>query len=257
MKKTWVALFLSVFLWIIPIFPDELPITGRLFVEQKWEYTYHVDPPWWDFYHDPWWDVREEKWQLAGSVWAAQTSDKPIFVTAAHALGVNLEPPQQLGGHHIDGKTAFLMNVRGTVLIGTLAYEPFTIGLLKDANDAAFLTVNDLSAFKAVRLLSLSDSPPIYGESVQVCGYPKTSDQQFATAVVTSVHEDAGFFVLNEALDEGYSGGVVLNSAGKAYGVIVNTDLAKKQTKVLRVTPDTLKTIDWHPADKVLNKIFP
>jgi hypothetical protein len=72
---------------------------------------------------------------------------------------------------------------------------------------------------------------------------------------IASVQEDKGFFVLNQAADDGYSGGVVLNSSGEAYGVIVNTD-AQKQTNVLRITPEMLKAIEWHPAGGILNHEF-
>jgi hypothetical protein len=256
MKKTFAVLLLAV-IWALPVFADELPVTGKLFVELKWEYTYKGDDgPWWCIWCEPTWEVRQEQWRLSGSFWALQTSDKPIFVTAAHVLGLNWEPGW-IGGHTIDRETAFLRNVKARALIGTLAYEPSDIGRAKDANDAAFLMARDSMAFKTVRFLSLSDSPPQYGETVQVVGYPGTPVQQFATTSVTSVNEDAGFFVLNQAVDDGYSGGVVLNSSGeKAYGVIVNTDSAHKQTTVLRITPEMLSAIDWHPADEVLNHSF-
>jgi len=260
MKKIWAALLLAV-IWEFPLCADNLPITGMLFVGRNYEYTFLVREKGWWLWQDPWpeWKVGEQRSLGKGSFWAVQTPDKTILITAAHVLGP-LNPnwdALEIDGHKIDRENAFLTSVEGKVLLGTLSFEPSEIGRVKEVNDAdaAFLTTKDSHILKTIKPLVLSDSAPEYGENVQVVGYPGTVVPQPATMSVAWVQEDKGFFVLNQAVDDGYSGGIVLNSSGKAYGVIVNTD-AQKQTNVLRITPEMLKAIEWHPAGEMLNHEF-
>src|ERR1035437_2021496 len=219
-------LFLS--LWRLPVFAEDTPSTGKLFVTLKYDYTYRVK-------HFAWsdtWDLGQQQILGKGSFWSIEAPNGIILVTAAHVLGANWKP-QKLGGHDVDEKDCFITKFASRALIGTLGYEPAAVGFAKDLNDAGFLRPKDPGILKTIKALPLSDTPPTYGENVQVVGYPGTPFEQFSNMSVTAVHEDDHFFVLNQAVDDGYSGGVVLSSAGKAYGVIVNTDAGHKQTTVL------------------------
>ncbi len=193
---------------------------------------------------------------MHGSFWVIQNGSESLIVTAAHTLGTNWETPKKVDDNNIDGVHVILHKVSGSVLLGTLAYEPSKIGILKDNIDVAFLKPEDSRMLASYRPLELADSAPKNGEHVSVFGYPGTLHPQEIDAVITAVHEDGGFFVLNTGVGDGCSGGVVTNKAGKAYGVISNTDLARKQTTVLRILPRTLGSIEWKEPKAVLNRSF-
>lgn len=243
----------SVLLWPFSAPGDSAPTVGKLFVGLTYRYTYlesHF------LGSDRLVEQKASELPIKGSFWAVQAGGDIILVTAAHVLGINWQPAQ-IDGHIIDNKKlGFLKGVTTRVLLGTLAYTPSRIGYVKGVNDAAFLLPKDQRMLNTVTPVALSDTPPISGERVRIVGYPGTPYPQTMEMIVTDVHENQGFFILNQPVDGGYSGGVVLNAAGKAYGVIVNTDPGNKQTTVLRITPATIQNIKWEPVEKALNREF-
>ena len=262
--KVVVASLLLACLSPLSLLADDLPCASKIFVGLDCQYSFPVwvwEEGWW-----PWrprwieWKEEEQQQLVKGSFWAVHTPDRTILITATHVLGLNLDL-REIDGHKVDQKTwspdqktLRLNRVERKVLLGTLSFQPAEVGSVERLNDAAFLTAKDSGISKTIKPLILSDTAPKIGEDVQVWGYPGTAYQQHESASVTQV-QDNGFFILNRAVDEGYSGGVVVNSAGNAYGIITNTD-QNKQTTVLRITPEMLQAIDWHPAAEMLNHSF-
>jgi CBS domain-containing protein len=131
--------------------------------------------------------------------------------------------------------------------IGTLAYDVGTVGQIAGVCDVAFILPERKAISQDIPPLTLATNVPRIEEEVSVVGFPTTPYQQIEKCVVTSIHEKQGFIVLNKPVDPGFSGGPVLNSEGKVYGVITSTDMDKKQTTVIRLTDSMLSSIAWRP----------
>ena len=261
--KSWLCIFASLLLPLGLNAAEDTPYTGKLFVGISYRYDFSFEKYWWI----EWLPTRISKEiLLTGSYWQVESNQGVILVTAAHVLGINWEAKEVdlglewegQGVKHVVGKQrpyeTILQRSFSRVLIGTLAYAPLDIGTLKGTSDMAFLRPKNPQVLKDVQMLRLSDTPPRRDERVEICGYPGTGYEQREAAIVTTVREADGFFVLNRPVEPGYSGGVVTNSEGKAYGVITSTDKAEKQTTVLRLTPAMLGRIEWKPAAEALDR---
>jgi len=156
----------------------------------------------------------------------------------------------------VDNVNVIIKHLQGRALMGVFAYPLAEIGRVGDAPDAVFLRPQNQQLYKTLCHVELAEAPPKRGEKVKIVGFPGTAHEQFKEGFVTDTQEGRGYFVLNEAVDKGYSGGVVLNNEGNAYGVITSTDPAEKQTTVYRITPAMISKIEWKPAAPALNHEF-
>jgi hypothetical protein len=250
--KHLLTAFCSLLLWQQVAAADDTASVGKLFTEVQ--YTYNWVKYGWGM--QTWTCDQKESMAATGSFWVVENGGGLVLVTAGHVLGLNITP-EKLGGHKVgwqDPVWTYIYQVNTKVLLGTLAYTPSDIGFSNKVEDVAFLRPKNSRRLKGFKPIQLAALPPKVGETIQVVGYPGTPDPQIDEAKVTSVHEENGFFVLNKGVRPGYSGGVVLNSAGMAYGAITSTDDTDKQTTVLRVTPEMLQDIKWKPANEVLNR---
>lgn len=209
------------------------------------------------------------------SAWALDVKGEAVLVTAAHCLGLNLSVPGQINNEKLqdDGtiKTTqkYLIDddckplTRTTeVVFGGLAFREKEIGTVSkdggntadDILDIAFVKPDDKAVFSDLRLLKPATKTLSVQDKVMVFGFPSTLSQQAKEVLVADVARDHGYCVLNEALDDGYSGGVVVNKDNEAVGVITN--ISKGQTTVLLLTSNVLDKIRWHVSTAMLNKKF-
>ena len=140
-------------------------------------------------------------------------------------------------------------------MVGTLADRPKQVARLRKGEeeiDVALMRLDGGFAKEQLKALSLASHPPKEFETVRVVGFPSTSAQQPNSLTVSTVNSGDGFFVLNAPVDHGYSGGVVLNDRGEAYGVISGVDA--KQTTVLLLNDEMVSHVQWQQADQMLSR---
>ena len=239
-------------------FAQQIPETGRLFAGAIYRYSFIEQAKSWfgcSRKQPTWLDKSADEVVNRGTYWAVMLDGSKIYVTAAHVLGLNTKPTE-IAGVKLDNQNGKLLSVTGRAYMGTLAYTVQEIGQVSSLDDVAFLRPHEKNILDKVNEITLATKAPASGERVSVVGFPGTPYQQLTEMLVTSVHETEGFMVLNQPVDPGYSGGVVLNSSGQAYGVVVNTDQQSRQTTVIRLTPADLRQIQWSQASAVLSRKF-
>jgi hypothetical protein len=171
-----------------------------------------------------------------GSGWATIANGVPVFVTAAHVVGLN-SVPYELAGKKI-GERCKIIERTIRIYAGGLAFEPDRFGWLLKPNglsptdhaDAAILVFAAIDVFKDVTVFSLADALPLSGDPVTAIGFPGTPVPQTVMAVVTYSDAAQRFFFIDRPLDDGFSGGVVLNQKGKALGVFIGNKSSRQGT---------------------------
>src|SRR5581483_6140926 len=148
----------------------ELPVVGKLYVGMTYEYTY-LEP---HILGDQWPAETSDEWRFTGSFWSltVASSGTPIFVTAAHVLGMNWNPVS-VDGFSFDGEKAFLLSRHARVFLGPLGYKPSAIGYFTGLNDVAFLKPKDPRVFSQYKTIRLSSDSPHVGENVTIYGFPR------------------------------------------------------------------------------------
>ena len=126
-----------------------------------------------------------------------------------------------------------------------LGYNPTQLGKVAGIQDLALLkTEADASVIARMKTFKLATHRPQEGEKVTAIGLPgKEPFQERKTAEVNIVQGQ--FFTINVPLDPGYSGGVVLNESGEAYGFI--SSVTEKATTVYILDDKTLTRAKWVP----------
>ena len=192
-------------------------------------------------------------------------------MTAAHVIGVSTHPQPAVFQEIKNGEivtrtkigwastqlteTAFVARVG----IGDFGTPVKSVGSSPDLpNDLVLLDPATDQMWTELRPTRLATNTPRVGDQVQVLGIPTTFAQQLTNATVTAVFEQQGYFVLNTALEAGFSGGLVTGKDGLAVGVVTST--TKEQTTVSLVTGSRLKGTFFKPAEQVLSlhpEVFP
>lgn len=196
-----------------------------------------------------------------GTAWATELRGKPILVTAGHVIGT-------FGESVLDTKTqASLAGFHRTrqvseVILGGVGAAPKEIALPKSESDIALIIPGSSAVFSGLKIYPLANRLPALFESVRAIGFPNGAvfaKQENST--VMSVLVKAGFFVLNEPLESGFSGGVVIDAEGRALGVIANIekslDGASGSTTVLALNREMLEQFKFDEAKRVLTKQYP
>ncbi|MBI5767881.1 MAG: trypsin-like peptidase domain-containing protein [Verrucomicrobia bacterium] len=197
-----------------------------------------------------------------GTAWAIETSGRRLLVTAAHVVGVGERPPPVHFEEMQNGKIVarnpinlgelkerdFSYRVR--IGLGELGSAVATIGTTPDLPDGVFLEPADSRIWRELRPTALATKNLVKQEEVTVLGYPSTFSEQPTNALVAEIYP--GYFVLNQELDPGYSGGLVTNRSGEAVGVVAS--VTKKQTTVFFITQHTLSGASFRPASELLVK---
>ncbi len=245
---------------------EQIPETGLLFTGLTYRYSYlqpGLEPSrsWFGCSRQssrakPTWVAKSCSEALSqGTYWAVMIGGDKVYITAAHVLGLNTTPTE-INGVKIDNEHGKLLFVKGRAYMGTLAYTVEQVGRVPSLDDVAFFRPHEKNIVDKVGAIPLASNAPVSGERVSVVGFPGTAYQQLTEMVVTSVHETEGFMILNQPVDPGCSGGVVIDAAGRAYGVVANTDAKNKQTTVLRLTRDSLQQVRWTEAKTTLSHKF-
>lgn len=185
--------------------------------------------------------------QGTGSVF---TRNKRWFiVTAKHIVIPNLNLQSiVLDPSKPDKKITFekINKTSASVLIGYLSVEPIAIWLPTDDNiDVAVLEFSeDASASVTSTALSLSVNSNNYlsittgllGREIKVWGYPAKQSSQMQKPSISDVSPATGYIVVNQSLEQGYSGGLALLTEGdseKILGMVIRTDQTSQQSIIL------------------------
>jgi hypothetical protein len=170
------------------------------------------------------------------------------IVTARHVVVPNTNVKE------IDGVTLGpLQGVGSRVAVSSLGIEPTAIRYSTE-HDVALLAIAPKDHARLHAIANLDPAAPIpltlkkgavqAGRSVEAWGYPAKHLPQLRKPAVTTTQDT--YFVLNEALQRGFSGGPVFvgSGRGKAFGgIIIRADEGDEQTIVL----------NWSLAETLLN----
>jgi S1-C subfamily serine protease len=161
-----------------------------------------------------WWTGKPEVLDLrTGSGFLVQRAGAVYLVTAAHVVCGEPTPAsvtdKDTKSVYTISASTLLDSVTFRVRVSSLSFQPTMIAIDRE-RDIAILTLDDKKLQKLnLRALYFSEDVPVPEQEVRVWGFPQTSTPQFQDAKVTAVQRE--FFVLNQSLDEGFSGGPVLN----------------------------------------------
>jgi len=203
---------------------------------------------------------------LKGASWRTDMGSQKLVVTAAHNLflmgygksEVEAELRKLLLGFTLE--EIYKVTYSTSVSVGGLSRKPKqiarpSIGGGKSELDVVVLYLTDEDALSAYRPILLASKLPSAGESVRVVGVMENSQQQVLTEYsVSAVAAQSGYFLLNKPVENGFSGGVVMDKDKEvAYGVIAG-NVNNKQTKVYLVTESLLAAAKPEPAGDVLRR---
>ena len=179
--------------------------------------------------------------QGTGSIIGA--NGKYYIVTARHVVIPNPElksfipDPQKP-----DEKITFgvIKNLGSRILIGYKGIEPSAIWLPTDDKlDIALLAVPEPMqqniVYRSLNAAIYNSVSPAPGNDVEAWGYPAKQSPQTQKLIISDVTPE--YFVLNQALLQGYSGGLVLlsneNPQKTIIGIIIRSDDKLNQSTVL------------------------
>jgi hypothetical protein len=183
---------------------------------------------------------------VTGSCWVLRGREGSVFITAAHNLAYGPRgTPSQIGSLKLEGSTKLLSTKRSFV-IGTLAYKPTEIGMLGPEEDVVLIQVEP-GAYSQSRSIKLSKRNIKSGDQVTICGFPGTAHEKLQHSIITAVYPK--LIILNDPVDAGFSGGVVLNESGEAVGMITGTE--EKQATAVVLTSDMLDQVQWTSLNQV------
>jgi len=133
-----------------------------------------------------------------------------------------------------------ISNTRSRVIAGYTSVEPSAIWLPnEDRIDVAVLEISEKMAsslvYRSLNADRFVSNPFTPGHDVEVWGYPAKQSPQVQKLTISDVATD--YFVLNQALEQGYSGGLVLLSEGgtekTVAGMVIRADKESNQSIVL------------------------
>ena len=202
---------------------------------------------------------------VKGSGWVIDFGGKKLLVTAAHTLGLNTCDftkakdcvEEEIAIEHCWVEKVKSVDRKAEVLVGGLAYRPEQVAWLRrngDPIDAVIIMMENNAVFDGLKTFGLAERAPTEFEKVKIAGFPQTSEQQVDELTVSAVDEKQGLLTLNKAVKPGYSGGVVLNDKGEAYGVI--SGFVGEQTTVLLLSNSMLNGLEWQDPVQCLKRNF-
>lgn len=227
---------------------DKAPVQ-RLYAELVWELD--------SFQNSGVFRKRSERVVTAGSFWVVSLpgtkSKERVLVTAAHNLGMGPTLPAKVNDRII-GPRNKLISVTVKPVLGTLAYGVTEVAEAGGDLDVIFLRPENNVVLEESTAMKLAAKSPKRGEKVTAHGFPGTAFSKAKETLVDGFSANNDYAILNDKLDPGYSGGVILNSAHEAVGLVVSTD--DKQSTVLLLTPRVLADLKWKPFKDVQPRRF-
>jgi hypothetical protein len=166
-----------------------------------------------------------------------------FIVTARHMIVPNPELKSIILDLEDPGKEVTfgkISNTRSRVIAGYTSIEPSVIWLpVGDRTDIAVLEISEEMAsslvYRSLNADRFVSNPFTPGHDVEVWGYPAKQFPQVQRLTISDVATD--YFVLNQALEQGYSGGLVLLSEGgtekMVAGMVIRADRESNQSIVL------------------------
>lgn len=133
-----------------------------------------------------------------------------------------------------------IIKTRSRVIAGYTSVEPSVIWLpVEDRIDVAVLEISEKMAsslvYRSLNADRFVSNPFTPGHDVEVWGYPAKQSPQVQRLTISDVATD--YFVLNQALEQGYSGGLVLLTEGGTEkivaGMVIRADKDSNQSIVL------------------------
>lgn len=165
--------------------------------------------------------------------------DRWFIVTARHVI----VPNPELRSIVLDQEEITferINNTRSRIIVGYTSVEPSAIWLpAEDRIDIAVLEISEKMAsslvYRSLNVDGFVSNPFIPGYDVEVWGYPAKQSPQVQRLTISDVVTD--YFVLNQALEQGYSGGLVLLSEEgmkkTAAGMVIRADRESNQSIAL------------------------
>lgn len=196
-----------------------------------------------------------KKITVSGTFWKTTVNGDTFFLTAAHNLGLVPDSDVRQIDNIKIGADNRLVSRTVHPLLGTLAYEPGDLCLLDSVGDVALIRPSNPDALKESQTITISSAIPRIGDPVTVLGFPSTAQEKAKETRVASINQAQHFFTLNDELDKGYSGGVVLDKNHNAVGLVITTDA--KQSNAILLTPELLAQAKWKPFKELQRKDFP
>lgn len=183
-----------------------------------------------------------------------------LIVTAKHCLG--------LGVHHAlpENRVKFFEETKDgkvdkqkvwdlkrwgpTVFLGNKSYGISAYGFTKDATDLVFLRSPQIQEIgRNSKTLVLSGKEPSFKSDVVAFGFNAPRQQQSPPVRISTVDPANYQITLNSGLDQGFSGGVLLDANDQVLGVIQATDANGKQTNCFYLKFEAFQDIEWHNTE--------
>lgn len=256
MTKAWQTLLFSVTVTISALTAgeSERPAVQRIYTRCDWGLSVK-GPHFWSGY-----DWKTSTSLLRGSFWVAQpSSGKPVLVTANHILkpyatlkDVKVITTDELASDSqtvvrkkeaVDNVNLILGSLNVSSNLTTLGYGIVRYGTVAGIPDLALLHTDE-RVIARQKAFKLAARLPHSGEKVIVWGLPGVEPLQNRKSAEVNMVQGT-FFTINDPLDEGYSGGVVLNESGEAYGVV--STVTEKATTVYILNDEMLSRAEWLP----------
>lgn len=248
--KAIVALLISSFL-NAGLLSAGAPHTGRVYTKLQWGVSARGSNPW------DQWGWASPVSLLKGSFWAIRSeSGGDVLVTARHVVEPyrSLDDVKIVSGLMLKGGALHPFNwnvhdrcivkqLESSSVLTTLEFPIKQIGYVDSVRDVAFLQMSD-SKERSITPLRLATRRPKADEAVSVIGVPGSEQNEIRSKASVNVVNDL-YFTISPKVDSGCSGGVVVNDANEAYGVV--STVSEKATTVYILDPSIIGGIRWQP----------
>ena len=182
---------------------------------------------------------------LQGAGVVVGSNSKTMVVTAKHVVSPNSKTrsvAQIVDGDETVTEFSTVSQASSRIAIGTVGLQPLSVWL-SESSDLAFLEISEsdlkllLETFQKDPNAPMDLDPKYYprpGDELEMWGYPGQHLPQVKKATVSAVQD--GFFVVNAALDGGFSGGIAIFKEGGQRvpaGIVIRSSPDVDQSTVL------------------------
>ena len=188
-----------------------------------------------------------ERQVITGTGFLIKRESGPLLITARHVMaGPRVTTIKDLAGKTL-GKGDYVTRATCRIRISGLAIKPTRIFLSESSDVAAFeVSKVDLDLLN-LTTLTVKKETVRTDDRVQIWGYPSTSNpHSLDECIVSFSSRDLSYFVINQAVETGYSGGpCVLSRGNEVVGFISRSE--GKQARVIKIAKviDELVSADF------------